>query len=138
MSASATPTLYPLRARVMARFTATIDFPTPPLPLATAITLPTFARFSKSGLTGAALGAGVARTSSRIDILYSGKAASKTSRQVALMLAASGSFRLKTRLNFISDCEACRFSTIPRETMSRPSAGCITPERASIMRSVIC
>jgi len=36
MSPSSSPVRYPRRARASARFTATVDLPTPPLPLATA------------------------------------------------------------------------------------------------------
>ena len=51
MSASSSPTLSPLCASATARFTATVDLPTPPLPEATAITAFT------SGSRGAACGA---------------------------------------------------------------------------------
>ena len=46
-SASARPTLYPSRARATARLTATVDFPTPPLPEATPIRWRTFFSSSK-------------------------------------------------------------------------------------------
>src|SRR4030066_233521 len=46
MSASSNPTFRPLLARATARFTATVDFPTPPLPLITTILCFTDARFS--------------------------------------------------------------------------------------------
>ena len=38
MSASSTPMRWPRAARAVARFTVTLDLPTPPLPLATATT----------------------------------------------------------------------------------------------------
>ena len=40
MSASMIPTRYPALASAMARFTATVDFPTPPLPEEMAMTCP--------------------------------------------------------------------------------------------------
>src|ERR1039457_788015 len=42
MSASMIPTRLPVCASATARFTVTVDFPTPPLPELTAITLPRF------------------------------------------------------------------------------------------------
>ena len=42
MSASMMPTRLPSCASATARFTVTVDFPTPPLPELTAITLPRF------------------------------------------------------------------------------------------------
>ena len=47
MSASSRPTERPVAARAQARFTATVDLPTPPLPLATAITRRTCASRSR-------------------------------------------------------------------------------------------
>ena len=50
MSASRRPAFRPSRAKAAARFTETVDLPTPPLPLAMAITLPTKAGRSASGM----------------------------------------------------------------------------------------
>ena len=44
MSASRSPTVYPMRAREIARFTAIVVFPTPPFPEATAIIFDTLAK----------------------------------------------------------------------------------------------
>ena len=44
MSASIKPTLYPWFFNAIAKFAATVDLPTPPLPEATATTLFTFDR----------------------------------------------------------------------------------------------
>ncbi|SKZ35761.1 Uncharacterised protein [Mycobacteroides abscessus subsp. abscessus] len=54
MSASSTPTDSPRCARAVARFTVTDDFPTPPLPDATAYTLVSEPGCA-NGMTGSAL-----------------------------------------------------------------------------------
>src|SRR5665213_2863482 len=52
MSASMRPTRAPDRASDTARFTATVDLPTPPLPLDTAMTRPRFGRYTGVGAGG--------------------------------------------------------------------------------------
>src|SRR5665213_2468864 len=50
MSASSSPTERPSPAKAQARLTETVDLPTPPLPLATAITRRTWARRSAGAM----------------------------------------------------------------------------------------
>src|SRR6058998_1417441 len=58
MSASMSPTRWPCRASATARFTETVDFPTPPLPDETATTLPRLGSSTGVGGGGTAPGAG--------------------------------------------------------------------------------
>src|SRR2546428_550373 len=58
MSASISPTRWPARAIAAARFAETVDFPTPPLPLEIASTLPRPGSSSGVGGGGGAGGAG--------------------------------------------------------------------------------
>src|SRR5579864_368119 len=58
MSASMRPTRAPLRAKATARLTETVDFPTPPLPLETAMTCPRLGYATGVGADGRGRAAG--------------------------------------------------------------------------------
>ena len=135
MSASRSPTRWPSWARATARLAATVDLPTPPLPLATATTCRT------SGIRLASWEMAFCAASSRPGGLTTwmltftsstpGRARSVRSTSSRTFSPAAGLWVAICRSTATVPPIACTWCTKPKETMSRLMPGNFTPFRAS-------
>ena len=130
MSASSNPTDAPLLRRAAARFTATVDLPTPPLPDATAIVCLTPGRISDGfGRMNAGRTFAVMRTSTDVTPASSRTASSawdlKRSRTGHAGVVSSN---VKLTLPCGLTCSSL---IIPRLTTSRPRSGSLIVASAS-------
>jgi len=126
MSASRSPTLAPALLRAIAKFTATVDLPTPPFPLATAITF--FTREDPKVLPP------MEEVTSEETSTFT---ASTPGRALTLAVASSTSLSLMgqagvVRTSFTSTLPSrtTMSFTNPRLTISLPRSGSLTTERA--------
>src|SRR3989454_942627 len=137
MSASIRPTRWPSRASAAARFADTVDFPTPPLPLEIASTLPSPG--ISSGVGGAG-GVAAARADGRAAACPPPSAESTTFILTAVTPGTSatalrawrasdpGSSRVSTNVNATAPVASTATSfTIPAVTRSRPWRGFVIP-----------
>src|SRR6516162_3712155 len=148
MSASTTPTLWPEAASAAARLTVTEDFPTPPLPLATAYT-----RVSDDGCANGITGSGrpprswpcsAFRCSSLIT-------SSATRTPETPGSAATASVTLLVMVSRIGQPATVRYTptctsppsaistdfTMPSSVMGRPISGSLTPPSAAVTCSAV-
>src|SRR6267378_1122383 len=135
-SASMMPTRAPVLASARARLAETVDFPTPPLPLATGIT------FFTDGMSRSFIGPGDPPT--RAVIVTStpptpGRAAT-ASRACCRMCSRTGDAGVVcSMVNPTVPSETRTSFTNPRVTMSRPRSGSVTTRSASrTWLSLIC
>jgi hypothetical protein len=133
MSASSRPTRAPSRARLTARFTATVDLPTPPLPDATAIV------FRTPGMRSAAGPPKVRFTllaqSTRTVVAPSGMSASPMSLSIVALRGHAGVVSSTVRSTTLPSIVT--LLTMPSDTRSRPISGSLTPPRAARMLSLV-
>src|SRR5437016_9010246 len=127
-SASMMPTRAPVLASARARLAETVDFPTPPLPLATGIT------FLTDGMSRSLTGPGDPRT--RAVIVTStpptpGRAAT-ASRACCRICSRTGHAGVVSSIvNPTVPSETRTCFTNPNDTMSRPRSGSVTTRSAS-------
>ena len=133
MSASSRPTFAPSRARLTARFTATVDLPTPPLPDATAIVLRTPGIRSAAGPPK--LRFTLLAQSTRTRLAPSGVNASPMSFSIVALSGHAGVVSSTVRSTTLPSIVIC--FTIPSDTRSRPISGSFTPPRAVRMFSSV-
>ena len=141
MSASSTPTLRPRAAIAVARFTVTLDLPTPPLPLATAIT-----RVVSGTSVGGGLSASCLRTRCMTALRWSWVISANVTpaavtpgrpRTLDSMSSRIWVRRGQPEMVRATATDTCPSGftltsrTMPRSTMSEPSSGSTTPRSTS-------
>src|SRR5262245_18894814 len=136
MSESMRPTRRPTRSSASARLAATVDFPTPPLPEATATLNRTFARIwaADGGGTGPPRGGAAEGGFTSRRIVTAETPGSARSFSVASRRISSAAFVdsvVISRRNETFPPPTVRSFTKPKETMSRDSPGNRTDLRAS-------
>src|SRR2546422_2568580 len=127
-SASMMPTRAPVLASARARLADTVDFPTPPLPLATGIT------FLTDGMSRSLTGPGDPRT--RAVIVTStpptpGRAATASRACCRICSRTGHAGVVSSMVNPTVPSETRTFFTNPSDTMSRPRSGSVTTRSAS-------
>ena len=128
-SASARPTLYPRRARATARFTDTVDFPTPPFPEAIPMICFTLATSSKPrSRPGFFLGASFLMIVLISTLVPAGVLRIIAAFALPIRYSARGSLCFeKARVTVTLPSATSIFSTIPSSTIFlSPFAGCST------------
>lgn len=139
MSPSIRPTRCPALASAMARFEATVDFPTPPLPDEIAMTLPRFGSDSWAGGGGTALPASpggpcveaAGPDGSLIWILGSGRSATVNAWRIWRTSVAGSSRRSRKVKVGRPSSPMTRPSTIPAASKSVPVRGFVMLARAA-------
>src|SRR5580704_6925786 len=134
MSASSSPTLAPAEARLTARLTATVVFPTPPLPLATAM------MFFTPLITSPWSARRVAGMCALVFIFTSWTPG--TARTAVLTFASISARRgqagvVRLSVNETSPPSTLRSSIMPNETTSLRSSGSFTDRKASRTCSLV-
>ena len=127
-SQSHRPVRAPLRLRACARLEATVLLPTPPLPLATAITCFTPSIFVAPGEVAAG---GFFRSMSTCGVRTPGTADSACMHSRWICCAILGSSTARDNFTNTSSPRTSAFSTKPNETMSRLKPGYFTALSAS-------
>src|SRR6266545_2197925 len=127
-SASMIPTRAPVLASARARLAETVDFPTPPLPLATGIT------FFTDGMSRSLIGPGDPRT--RAVIVTStpptpGRAATASRASCRMRSRTGQAGVVSSMVNPTVPSDTRTSFTNPKDTMSRPRSGSVTTRRAS-------
>ncbi len=132
MSASSSPTLAPACCSASARFSDTVDLPTPPLPLATpmiflTVAMPVSSSSERPSITFAVT------FMSKLFRSFSSPIARRTSSSISALNGQAGV--VSSRVNFRLSSISSRSFTIPIETMSFLRSGSITVTSFAITSS---
>ena len=143
MSQSSNPTRWPLAARPRARFAATVDLPTPPLPLATATMArtpgrPIFASCPACGPAGAALAVAPASFAAARWAVSTARTErtpgiDPTASSACLRMGSDSAplFGSTSMAKLTTPLSMARPAIMPRLTTSSPRSGSRTVRRAS-------
>ena len=128
MSASTSATLAPVLASEMARFTATVLLPTPPLPEATAMTLWMCSNTSLNSSLGSGWGLLVRLISTSASRSTSSWMAAMQSSLIFFFIGQAGVVSTRSKLTFFPS--TLMFSIMPNSVRLRPRSGSFTWPRA--------
>ena len=128
MSASTRPTLAPVLASAMARLTATVLLPTPPLPEATTMVWWMFLNSSLNSSLGSGWGLEVRLISTSASRSTSSWMAAMQSSLIFFFMGQAGVVRTRSNDTFLPS--TLMFSIMPNSVRLRPKSGSFTCPRA--------